>query len=162
MLEVTQNLNFATMLNVYRSGFTRIPVFKGNRKNVVGVLYAKDLILVDPEDEIEVSTILSFRDHHGYVDENCTLDKALQTFLTSGNHMLLVHRTKTSEYLIGPKRIPSSSEPPDTITIGNGSIELVDKSATIINVQSKHSPDRFKEMGEVIGIITLEDILEEL
>ena len=43
------------------AGFTRIPVYDESRDNIVGILYAKDLILVDPDDEVEISAVLSFR-----------------------------------------------------------------------------------------------------
>lgn len=61
MLDMSVRLTFQTMMAIYKSGFTRIPVFSGERQNVVGVLYAKDLILVDPDDCIQVATVLSFR-----------------------------------------------------------------------------------------------------
>ncbi len=41
-----------------------IPVFEGARQNIIGVLYAKDLILVDPDDHIEIGTVLTFRQAH--------------------------------------------------------------------------------------------------
>ena len=43
------------------SGFTRIPVYEDDRQNIVGVLYAKDLILVDPDDGLEINAVVSFR-----------------------------------------------------------------------------------------------------
>lgn len=61
MLDKSLRLTFQTMLAIYKSGFTRIPVFEGARQNIVAVLYAKDLILVDPDDAIEIGTVLSFR-----------------------------------------------------------------------------------------------------
>ena len=36
-------------------------MFEGTRLNIIGVLYAKDLILVDPDDHIEIGTVLTFR-----------------------------------------------------------------------------------------------------
>ena len=42
-------------------GFTRIPVYQEHRDNIVGILYAKDLILVDPDDGVEINAVLSFR-----------------------------------------------------------------------------------------------------
>lgn len=65
-------------LQIYKSGFTRIPVFDTTRHNVIGILYAKDLILVDPQDQVEIRTILSF--HGGEVkkvNEDTTLDYVL-------------------------------------------------------------------------------------
>lgn len=61
LLELRSRLNFATMLAIYKSGFTRIPVYEGARANIVGILYVKDLILVDPDDETELSAVLAFR-----------------------------------------------------------------------------------------------------
>jgi metal transporter CNNM len=61
LLEARSRLNFATMLAIYKSGFTRIPVYESSRHNIVGILYVKDLILVDPDDETELSAVLAFR-----------------------------------------------------------------------------------------------------
>ncbi len=61
LLEVRSRLNFATMLAIYKSGFTRIPVYEASRQNIKGILYVKDLILVDPDDETELSAVLAFR-----------------------------------------------------------------------------------------------------
>jgi Mg2+/Co2+ transporter CorC len=61
LLELRSRLNFATMLAIYKSGFTRIPVYEGARSNIMGILYVKDLILVDPDDEAELSAVLGFR-----------------------------------------------------------------------------------------------------
>jgi hypothetical protein len=63
MLEANTKLTFDTMLEIYKSGFTRIPVYDGSvsKDRFISVLYVKDLILVDPDDEIEVQTVVSFR-----------------------------------------------------------------------------------------------------
>jgi metal transporter CNNM len=36
-------------------------VYRERRTCIVGMLFTKDLILVDPDDELEVSTIMGFR-----------------------------------------------------------------------------------------------------
>lgn len=63
MLEASTKLTFDAMLEIYKSGYTRIPVYDGtvSKDRVISVLYVKDLILVDPDDEIEVQTVVSFR-----------------------------------------------------------------------------------------------------
>ena len=53
-------LSFTTLLACYKSGYTRIPVCKGSSTNIVGMVFTKDLIMVDPDDEIPVSSFLSF------------------------------------------------------------------------------------------------------
>ena len=47
--------------HVMQSGFTRIPVYSGVRQNITGVLYVKDLILIDPDDNTELGSVLAFR-----------------------------------------------------------------------------------------------------
>lgn len=151
MLEVSERLNFSLMLEVYRSGYTRIPVYSGERQNIVGVLYAKDLILVDPEDEIELSTILSFRGRHGgHVCADIKLDKALSNFLSSGTHLMIVHERCTS--------------PRETNKEGNEDTEnlKVVKFALSPEQQEFGEAPGEEDEGRVVGIITLEDVIEEL
>ncbi|KAK9864836.1 hypothetical protein WJX84_007154, partial [Apatococcus fuscideae] len=94
MLEASLRLTFQTMFAIYKSGFTRIPVFEGARQNIIGVLYAKDLILVDPDDHIEIGTVLTFRGRQaaGHVLEDEKLDVVFKGFISSANHMLIAHR----------------------------------------------------------------------
>jgi metal transporter CNNM len=61
MLDMSKRLNFETMLDIYKSGFTRIPVYEHSREFIKGILYVKDLILVDPDDEITLEAIVTFR-----------------------------------------------------------------------------------------------------
>lgn len=63
MLEATRKLTFETILEIYKGGHTRIPVYDGSisRDAIVGILYVKDLILVDPDDAIMVRTIVGLR-----------------------------------------------------------------------------------------------------
>ena len=36
-------------------------MYENSRQNILGILYVKDLILVDPDDETELSAVLAFR-----------------------------------------------------------------------------------------------------
>jgi len=48
-------------------------------QNIVGVLFAKDLILVDPDDSIEIGTVLSFRGRHvAHCSQEAPLDEVLK------------------------------------------------------------------------------------
>jgi metal transporter CNNM len=44
---------------VFRSGYSRIPVYGKDRSDIVGVMLAKDLIFIDPEDETPVRNFIS-------------------------------------------------------------------------------------------------------
>ena len=48
MVEANVRLNFDHMLEIYKSGYTRIPVYDTQPQAIIGILYTKDLILVDP------------------------------------------------------------------------------------------------------------------
>lgn len=41
MMELSARLNFQLMFSIYKSGFTRIPVYETYRQNVVGILFVK-------------------------------------------------------------------------------------------------------------------------
>ena len=59
-LSRSEVLDFEQMKEIYASGYTRIPVYAGRKDRIVGVVFAKDLILVDPNDDISVASILPF------------------------------------------------------------------------------------------------------
>lgn len=91
MLESNTRLNFESMLEIYRSGYTRIPVFNGSRNNIIGILYSKDLILIDPDDEVEVKAVLAFHgmQHARFIPENTALHEVLAKFKLSYTHLMI-------------------------------------------------------------------------
>ncbi len=74
---------------IVKSGFTRIPVIKGDIDHVVGIINIKDLFLhqVSSSDEIDVRKIMS---KPYFVPENKKLDKLLQRFKKRKYHMAIV------------------------------------------------------------------------
>ena len=88
MLELSTRLCPKTLLEIYRMGFTRIPVYQRTRSMIVGVLYTKDLILIDPDDDVELASIIGFREAAGeelptqsmVIDEGTKLDEVLKIF----------------------------------------------------------------------------------
>eukprot|EP00494_Astrolonche_serrata_P004980 UN04995 len=64
-LDITARLNFDTLMSIFKKGHSRIPVVQevNGQEQVAGLLIVKDLILIDPEDEIPVSTLLEVFDH---------------------------------------------------------------------------------------------------
>lgn len=124
MLERSTKLDFPVMSKIYISGCSRIPVYETTRQQVVGILYVKDLILVDPEDEMELSSVMAFRGFHvSRIYEDVTLDQVLTNFLTSANHLLIAHRRHNDNGHLGQEDITASP---------------------------------------VTGLITLEDVIEEM
>lgn len=66
------------------TGYTRIPVYEGSdRRNIVSILFVKDLAFVDPDDEMPLRTVCSFYQHPvNFVFSDITLDKLLEKFKT--------------------------------------------------------------------------------
>lgn len=98
MLEISVKLTFDVLLEIYKSGYTRVPVYENKRQNVLGVLFTKDLILVDADDEIEVRAVLAF---HGlnrakFVPDTTRLHDALNIFKTSYMHLMMATDSTTN------------------------------------------------------------------
>ena len=60
MLDSQARLTFPVLMEIYKSGFTRIPIYEIDRQNIVGILFTKDLILIDPDDGVEIAAVISF------------------------------------------------------------------------------------------------------
>lgn len=73
MLPITATLDFNTVSEISKRGYSRIPVYDGDRKNIVALLHAKDLAFVDPDDNKPLKTHVEFYRHqlvHTYEDES--------------------------------------------------------------------------------------------
>lgn len=74
-------LDFNTMSDLMESGYTRIPVFEGERSNIVDLLSVKDLAFVDPDDCTPLKTITKFYSHPlHFVFNDTKLDAMLEEF----------------------------------------------------------------------------------
>ncbi|OWA52024.1 Metal transporter CNNM2 [Hypsibius exemplaris] len=89
-------LDFDTVSEIMRQGYTRVPVYDGSRTNVVALLNIKDLALVDPDDNTPVKTLCKFYNHHvRTVFDDTTLDVMLDEFKKGRSHMAFVQRVIT-------------------------------------------------------------------
>lgn len=51
LLPLEASLDFATVSEIQRRGYSRIPVYaNGDRKNIIALFHTKDLTFVDPEE----------------------------------------------------------------------------------------------------------------
>ncbi|XP_029767215.1 metal transporter CNNM1 [Terrapene carolina triunguis] len=113
-------LDFATVSEILRSGYTRIPVYEGDRRdNIVDLLFVKDLAFVDPADCTPLQTVTRFyrRPLH-WVFSDSRLDTLLEEFKKGKSHLAIVQR---------------------------------------VNNEGEGDP-----FYEVMGIVTLEDVIEEI
>ncbi|XP_029356361.1 metal transporter CNNM2 isoform X7 [Echeneis naucrates] len=81
MIPGDATLDFNTMSEIMKSGYTRIPVFEGERSNIVDLLFVKDLAFVDPDDCTLLKTITKFYSHPlHFVFNDTKLDAMLEEF----------------------------------------------------------------------------------
>jgi metal transporter CNNM len=119
MVSIDTILDFQTMSDIMKRGYTRIPVFHGTKSNITGLLNIRDLAFVDPDDCVPLKTVCNFYQHHSLsVIEDMKLDAMLQEFKKGQCHMAVVQS---------------------------------------VNNEGKGDP-----FYEVVGIVTLEDIIEEI
>ncbi|XP_078421249.1 metal transporter CNNM4-like isoform X2 [Cetorhinus maximus] len=119
MLSSEAVLDFATMSDIMKSGYTRIPVYENERSNIVDILYVKDLAFVDPDDGMPLETMTKFYNHSLHcVFSDAKLDTVLEDFKKGKSHLAIVQR---------------------------------------VNDEGECDP-----FYEIMGIVTLEDIIEEI
>uniref|UniRef100_A0A8C7YPV5 Metal transporter n=1 Tax=Oryzias sinensis TaxID=183150 RepID=A0A8C7YPV5_9TELE len=81
MIPGDTTLDFNTMSEIMKSGYTRIPVFEGEKSNIVDLLLVKDLAFVDPDDCTPLKTITKFYSHPlHFVFNDTKLDTMLEEF----------------------------------------------------------------------------------
>lgn len=59
MISLSENLDVRLLQNIFRSGFSRIPVYDKDRNDITGILMSKDLLLVDPKEAIPVRNFMT-------------------------------------------------------------------------------------------------------
>ncbi|GLJ45389.1 hypothetical protein SUGI_0955550 [Cryptomeria japonica] len=185
-LDVNSKLDWETVGNILARGHSRVPVYSGNPKNIIGLLLVKGLLTVRPETETPLSAISIRRIPR--VPADMPLYDILNEFQKGSSHMAAVVKTIgkekpangiegrlfhdrensniNSEVVDGPTEIVNIEVEKDT----NEKDNLQEKS----NLQDSTLPLKHYEdcnnievglsekMEEVIGIITLEDVFEEL
>ncbi|KAL0389530.1 UNVERIFIED_CONTAM: DUF21 domain-containing protein [Sesamum calycinum] len=130
-LDVNSKLDWEAIGKILARGHSRIPVYSGNPKNIIGLLLVKSLLTVRAETETPVSAVSIRRMPR--VPADMPLYDILNEFQKGSSHMAAVVKVREKE----KKLLPSNGP------IWNHVAEDI-------------------EDGEVIGIITLEDVFEEL
>ncbi|KAI3378794.1 hypothetical protein SNEBB_000794 [Seison nebaliae] len=101
MIEWNQILNFPTITDIIISGYTRIPIYKNFKQNVVALLNVKDLALIDPEDNLTIENYVDFYQHEmNFSDKDKTLDKMLDDFRTGRYHMAFVTENINEQQIV--------------------------------------------------------------
>lgn len=183
-LDINAKLDMHTMGLIMSKGHSRVPIHSGNPTNIIGLILVKNLITTRPEDEILIKNVTIRKIPRVYDD--LPLYDILNEFQKGHSHMAVVVKSMNNEagienrngFCRRHKRDGSQSTMSDHISITiNGSpvnhleghVDIRSQSRrsdrgrydNILDVKSESLPSyRFDE--EVVGIITMEDLMEEL
>lgn len=150
MLDINSRLDSDTMSEILEKAHSRVPVYEGEKENIVGLLLVKTLIKLDPEDAIPVRSLLEAGDVRPilHTAEDKPLFDLLNEFQEGRGHLAIVGayqshtvsvERQTSECLI-------ESDPRTPLLRDN-----MEDDDTMLDIRPT-----------VVGIITLEDVIEEL
>ncbi|MGO2294568.1 MAG: gliding motility-associated protein GldE [Psychroflexus halocasei] len=85
---LSSDTDYQTVLSqIVENGYSRIPVYKEDVDNIIGILYVKDLLPYRDHDDFEWQSLL--REPY-FVPENKKLDDLLNDFKSQKNHLAIV------------------------------------------------------------------------
>jgi len=92
-LKSTARLDYDTMAEIFRQGYSRVPVVDAeDEERVLGMLYAKDLMLIVPAKATPIATVIAFfhRESVTSVNGDDKVDVAFKNMLASKRHIAMV------------------------------------------------------------------------
>lgn len=99
-VNATDRLDFDTLSKIFQSGFSRVPVRESEGSDrFVGMLLAKDLMLIVPDDCVPVRAVITFfgRDQVVVVDETARLEEVLKQLNQAKAHFGIVRGIDDSD-----------------------------------------------------------------
>ncbi|KAK6938821.1 CNNM, transmembrane domain [Dillenia turbinata] len=213
-LNLDGTLNLDTLNAIITMGHSRIPVYSGNPTNIVGLILVKNLLMVDPDEDVSIRRMMIRKIPR--VSENMPLYDILNEFQKGHSHIAVVYRnlnessvrrrmrpetsTRTecgemSTYLLLKSSDNIGAGPATAIQDLDANVEVQNSqeartkndrdqqtktssrksqpaipsfkkrhrgcSFCILDVENGPIPE-FPSNEEVVGVITMEDVIEEL
>ncbi|KAG1671483.1 hypothetical protein FOA52_003141 [Chlamydomonas sp. UWO 241] len=149
MLSTEDRLDERCKQAVLLSGHSRIPVYqRGNRRDIVGVILAKELVLINPADNVSVRELRTRPLPH--LSADTPMYDMLRIFRTGKSHVALL----TMPWTAADAKLQRSP------SVGRASHT---RAAPRMGTRGHQRTDSSGQPSkQPIGIITMEDVIEEL
>ncbi|KAH6783992.1 CBS domain protein with a domain protein [Perilla frutescens var. hirtella] len=184
-LDINSKLDVHTMKTIAGKGHSRIPIYSDNPANIIGLILAKNLIFYHPENETPIRKLTIRRILRVY--ESWSLFDVLKLFQEGHGHMAVVVKSESyakettasqedANYLpsiivesseVGEREVVEICETPSR-SLDNAMKQARASQVSYNRVHGSISNEELESLRsrfideEVIGIITMEDVLEEL
>lgn len=164
MLSADTVLDEETLMKVLRLGHSRVPVHQpGNRQSILGILLVKELVLLDPSMKVRVDT-LHIRPAP-FLSSDTPMWALLKIFKSGRSHMVML--TKPHQH---PRNGLPPGEPELQVMTSPAKEQPMHRDSSINvtldeQINQAPQPSSFEDesdVGEVIGLITIEDVVETL
>ncbi|KAI7729740.1 hypothetical protein M8C21_020945 [Ambrosia artemisiifolia] len=179
-LDLDGTLTLDTLNAIMTMGHSRVPVYSGDRTNIIGIILVKNLLAVDPDDAVPLRKMLLRKVPR--VEDNMPLYDILNEFQKGHSHIAVVYKDLN--------KLKNSKDTEKTQNVANKS-PFHDVDGALMksdgDEQAKRSPPStpaFKKRHRgcsfcildldnnpipeyppneiVVGVITMEDVIEEL
>lgn len=174
-LDLDGTLTLDTLNAIMTMGHSRVPVYSGDRTNIIGIILVKNLLAVDPDDAVPLRKMLLRKVPR--VADNMPLYDILNEFQKGHSHIAVVYKdlNKTSEKKskeTEKSQNVSNKSTSDDFVKSDGDQELPPStpafkkrhrgcSFCILDLDNNPIP-KYPSNQIVVGVITMEDVIEEL
>merc|ERR1719394_1611004 len=151
MLPIETLLNFETISEIKDQGYSRIPVYDGERTNIVHILYAKDLLFIDPDDEKPIEEVCKFyKNEVNFVYSDTALTDMFDEFKSGDKGHMAVVQEVNNEGEVDPYLVAVGLITLEDIVEEIIQQEINDETDVIIDnkTKKKRKRERYKKDAE--------------
>jgi metal transporter CNNM len=186
-IDINAKLDRDLMQKVLDKGHSRVPVYYEKKTNIIGLILVKNLLSINPDDEIPIKSVTIRKIPR--VSEDMPLYDILNEFQKGHSHMAVVIRQTNANYAAEPpandggtlevaisiddkhgekvvKNLPplrrwKSCPNSQNSNRGNRNRKWSKDQSDVLQIHEEPLPT-LNEDEEAVGIITMEDVIEEL